>query len=570
MTRETEQTAPEQLAALLEHLGQGVSYFDANLNLVHCNQKYLELLDFPRWMGTPGTPLRAFFAYNAERGEYGPGDIDALVGERVELARTFQPHLFERERPDGKILRIQGNPIGQNGFVTTYEDVTELRRYQNALEQSNNRLDERVQERTVELQAREQELERKTETLETIVESTANGITLFDRELNLVLANRRFAQLLDIPTEMLTPGRPFFDFMLYNAERGEYGPGDAGELARQRAERAALFEPHQFVRRRNDGTYLQVIGRPVREGFVTTYTDITEQKQAEELLHLSKVQLEERVADRTRELERQLIETARAEAEMRRAKERAEHANAAKGEFLAQMSHELRTPLNSIIGFSDVIRNEVFGPVGNEKYAEYLNGVHSSGTHLLALINDILEMARMEAGKVTLTEELVDLHALVEEVKMQLSQRSRASLITVRSNIERTAPKLNGDQRRIYQMLLNLMSNAVKFTRANGLIEVSAHRNSDSSLSLKIRDSGIGMTSEEVEKVIEPFTQARGSILNAREGSGLGLPIVKGLIEQHGGTLSIVSAPNKGTTVQLTFPAARCVWDAPHPVSQPA
>ncbi len=562
MTAETEHAAPEHLASILEHLGQGISYFDADLNLLHCNQRCLKLLDLPDWLGTPGTHLSRHLEFNARRGEYGPGDIDSLVNERVELARQFKPHVFERERPGGKILRIQGNPIAAGGFVTTYEDVTELRRYQNALEQANDRLDERVQDRTIALQAREQELERKTEILETIVQSTANGVSLFDRDLKLVVANRRFVELLDLPADLLRPGRAFYDIMLYNAERGEYGPGDPVVLAQQRVERAILFEPHQFVRRRHNGTYIQVTGRPVRDGFVTTYTDITEQKQAEELLHLSKVQLEERVTERTQELEKQLIETARAEAEMRRAKERAEHANAAKGEFLAQMSHELRTPLNSIIGFSDVIRNEVFGPIGNDRYAEYLNGVHSSGTHLLALINDILEMARMEAGKINLTEEPVDLNALVEEVKMQLSQRARAGHVTVRSNLETSVPMIRGDQRRIYQMLLNLMSNAVKFTRANGTIQVSAHRNVDSSLSLKIRDSGIGMTPEEVEKVIEPFTQARGSILNAREGSGLGLPIVKGLIEEHGGTLSIVSAPDKGTTVQLTFPPARCLWDA--------
>lgn len=560
MTHDNDQTSPEQLAAVLEHLGQGVTYVDANLNLVYSNRRYHELLDFPLWMGAPGTPMRTFFEYNAKRGEYGPGDIDELVDERIELAKKFEPHLFERARPDGRVLRIQGNPIGSGGFVTTYEDITELRQYQNALEDSNNRLDERVRERTTELEEREQELARETEVLETIVESTANGITLFDRDLKLVLANRRFSELMDIPMELLNPGRPFFALMRYNAARGEYGPGDPDELAQQRVERALKFEPHQFVRRRGDDTYVQVTGRPVLDGFVTTYTDITEQKQAEELLHLSKAQLEERVAERTEELEAQLAETARAESEMRDAKERAEHANAAKGEFLAQMSHELRTPLNSIIGFSDVIRNEVFGSIGNDRYSEYLNGVHSSGTHLLALINDILEMARMEAGKVTLNEEIVDLTVLAAEVRMQLGERAREGKVTVRCSISTCAPKVNGDSRRIYQMLLNLMSNALKFTRPNGIVDVSASRNDDNSLSIHVRDNGIGMTEEEVEKVIEPFTQARGSILNAREGSGLGLPIVKGLIEQHGGTLTLDSTVDVGTTACLTFPSDRCVW----------
>lgn len=570
MTHESDQVSSDQLIAVLEHLGQGVSYFDADLNLVQCNDKYLELLDFPKWMGTPGTPLRTFFAYNARRGEYGPGDIEALVDERIELARKFEPHLFERERLDGKILRIQGNPIGQSGFVTTYEDITELRRYQIALEEANDRLDERVQERTVELEARENELARKTEVLETIVESTANGITLFDRDLKLVLANKRFEEMMGIPEHLAKPGADFLEIARFNAERGEYGPGDAHKQAQARVDRASTFEPHQFVRKRADGSYFHITGKPVQDGYVTTYTDITEQKQAEELLHLSKAQLEERVAERTKELEAQLEETARAEAEMRDAKERAEHANAAKGEFLAQMSHELRTPLNSIIGFSDVIRNEVFGPVGNHRYGDYLNGVHSSGTHLLALIDDILEMARMEAGKFTLNEEVVDLTVLAAEVKMQLGERAREGQVALRCSISTCAPKVNGDARRIYQMLLNLMSNAVKFTRPNGIVDVSASRNDDNSLSIHVSDTGIGMTEEEVEKVIEPFTQARGSILNAREGTGLGLPIVKGLIEQHGGTLALDSIVNEGTTAHLIFPAERCVWFNPDELSKTA
>ena len=554
-------TDQDQLATILEHLGQGVSYFDQNLGLVFCNARFLELLEFPDELGKPGTHAREFFRFNAQRGEYGPGNIDDLVDERVEVAARCEPHIFERERPNGLVLRIQGKPLLGGGFVTTYEDITELRRYQSALEETNDQLDESVRRRTAELEARESELAQKTEVLQAIVDNMGSGITLYDRNLDLVIANKRFAELMGFPDKFTQVGTNLTDVVRYSAETGEYGPHDPQKTAQDRLETALKREAYQVVRARRNGRYIKIDGRPIEDGLITTYTDITEQKKAEEALYESKALLETRVAERTRELEVQLMETARAEAEMRRAKERAEYANAAKGEFLAQMSHELRTPLNSIIGFSDVIRNEVFGAIENQKYAQYLDGIYSSGTHLLSLINDILEMARMDAGKIALTEEDVDLRAVVEEVHVQLRQRAETAGVLLGSSLADAVPLLRGDSRRIYQMLLNLMTNAVKFTHPGGSIDIAAEKNPDDSLSVKVRDTGIGMTDCDIERVIEPFTQAHGSILTAREGTGLGLPIVKGLIEQHGGAMSILSAPNEGTTVLLTFPAHRCLWD---------
>jgi len=550
---------PAVLADALENLGQGVSYFDGDLILVYCNTHYLRLLGFPEELGKPGTPAEAYFRYNAERGEYGAGDVDTLVAERIALAKKFEAHQFERTRPDGQVLRIQGYPVENGGFVTTYQDITELRRSQTALEQANELLDERVKDRTRALAEREQELERKTATLERILESVEQGITLIDRNLNLVVANKRFGELLDFPLEELEPGKPFFDFMLYNAKRGEYGDGDPIELAQQRVDLARQFKAHRFKRERPDGTVLEVVGYPVPEGFVTTYTDITEQKRTEDLLRASKLELERRVEDRTAELQRQLQETERAQEEMSAAKDRAEQANKAKSDFLAQMSHELRTPLNSIIGFSDIIRSEVFGPIANQRYKEYVEGVHFSGVHLLSLINDILELARLEAGKVALVEDVVELSSHVDEVLLQLRERAKADGVDLKNGIASKAIRVKGDSRRIYQMLLNLLSNAIKFTPEGGEVSVVAENLQDGRLALCVKDDGVGMRPEDIEHALEPFTQVGGSVMNAQEGSGLGLSIVKGLIEQHGGTIEIDSKTGAGTTVRLIFPAERCV-----------
>lgn len=553
---------PTVLADALEHLGQGVSFFDQDLRLVYCNTHYLRLLDFPEHLGKPGTLAEDFLRYNAERGEYGPGDVDSQVAERVALARKFEPHDFERTRPDGRVMRITGYPVESGGFVTTYQDITELRRYQSELEKANELLDERVRERTRELAEREQELQRKTATLERILESVEHGISLVDRNLDLVVANKRCSTLLGFPESLLQPGTPFFEFMLYNAERGEYGQGDPVQLARQREELAREFKPHRFKRERPDGTVLEVIGFPVPEGFVTTYTDITEQKRTETLLRAAKLELEQRVEDRTAELQQQLKETERAQQEMSIAKDRAEQANKAKSDFLAQMSHELRTPLNSIIGFSDIIRSEVFGPVDNSRYKEYIDGVHFSGVHLLSLINDILELARLEAGKVALTEERVELSTHADEVLLQLRERANTGNVALENQITSHAPQVTGDSRRIYQMLLNLLTNAIKFTPAGGTVSVFIEEMQEGGLALCVKDNGVGMTAQEIEQAMEPFTQVGGSVLNTQEGTGLGLSIVKGLIEQHGGKIEIVSEPGAGTTVSLIFPAERVTASA--------
>lgn len=530
------------LRDIFEHVCQGISYFDAELNLVCCNSLYLELLDFPSWMGAPGTPAAAFYRYNAERGEYGPGSIETLVEERVELARRFEPHSLERERPDGTVLLIEGNPVARGGFVTTYTDITGLRRSEAALKAANDRLEERVQSRTAVLAEREAELQRKTDMLETVLESVTNGITMFDREMRLSLINGRAAELLELPPELCVPGTPMRDIIHYKATRGDYGAGDVDDLMQRALLSASEMEVHRFIRERPNGPAVEVNGRPIPEGLVTTFTDITEQLNAQRLLRESNSELEERVESRTREL--------------RLAKEQAERASQAKSNFLAQMSHELRTPLNSIIGYSDMVRMEMFGPIENPKYSEYLNLVNKSGRYLLELISDILEMSRLESGKAELDENLVRVGCAIQEACLTVDERAQRRRLKIVQEVGEDLPQLRVDTRRLQQMLLNLLTNAIKFTPEEGEVRVRAFARPDGGITAAVEDTGIGISEKDIERIRDPFTQVRRNS-NTSEGTGLGLSIVDGLMREHGGMMRIDSEVEKGTTVSLDFPASR-------------
>lgn len=239
------------------------------------------------------------------------------------------------------------------------------------------------------------------------------------------------------------------------------------------------------------------------------------------------------------------------------ARKRAEDANLAKSRFLATMSHELRTPLNAILGFSEVMKSELFGPHQIPQYKEYSNDIHVSGEHLLSLINEVLDLSRIEAGKYQLTEEAVDLVGLVEDCIHMLDIRARKRELKMRANFEDDLPRLWADERAIRQVVLNLMSNAIKFTPQGSEIVVKVGWTARGGQYVSIRDNGAGIPEDEIPLVMETFGRGSHALKSAEPGTGLGLPIVKGLVELHGGSFVLRSKIREGTEVIATFPPQR-------------
>jgi len=242
---------------------------------------------------------------------------------------------------------------------------------------------------------------------------------------------------------------------------------------------------------------------------------------------------------------------------LERAKRDAETANMAKSRFLANMSHELRTPLNAILGFSELIRDESVGSHEHKQYGDYAAHIFDGGQHLLRVIGDILDLSKIEAGKYELFDESVDLAECCETALTLAAARERKGGAAVTTHFDAALPHVIADQRALIQMIVNLISNALKFTPATGTVDLLAFLRPDDGISIEVRDAGVGMDPADIPKALEVFSQVDEGKSRHHEGTGLGLPIVKSLIELHGGSLEIESEKGLGTTVRLSFPPSR-------------
>ena len=235
---------------------------------------------------------------------------------------------------------------------------------------------------------------------------------------------------------------------------------------------------------------------------------------------------------------------------------KAEAANRAKSRFLANMSHELRTPLNAIIGFAEVIHNQFKGPVGNPQYIDFARAIHESGRHLVGIINDILDLSKVEEGKLELDEEPVSIAAVVERVSRLMRQGIEGAELTLSVDMDADLPHVTGDARKLDQVLLNILSNAVKFTPPGGRISIFAGRNAGG-IAIVVADTGVGISEDELAEVLKPFVQGRDSERRLVGGTGLGLPLADQMMKLHGGSMSLASRRGEGTVVTLQLPASR-------------
>ncbi len=254
---------------------------------------------------------------------------------------------------------------------------------------------------------------------------------------------------------------------------------------------------------------------------------------------------------------RDATERRRVERALTSAKEAAEAANRAKTEFLANMSHELRTPLNAIIGFSEVMQNELFGPLGAPRYHAYATDIVNSGRHLLDIINDILDVSKAEAGQIELVEEEVDLREIVAASLRLVARRAEEGRVTLRERLAEGLPRIRADRRKMKQIIVNLLSNAVKFTPPGGHVTLEAGAAPSGAPYIAVIDTGIGIAAEDLDRVLSPFGQVESAFHRNYEGTGLGLPLTKSLVELHRGRLILDSAPGLGTRVTVHLPIER-------------
>jgi PAS domain S-box-containing protein len=495
--------AQARFGSAIESLRDALAIFDTDDRLVMCNEAYREVVGGSDEIVRPGTKFENILRFNLDHGFLrSVEEKEAFIAER--LAQHRNPgEAIQLRRHDGGWLQIREQRLSDGGIAVIGTDITATKQH-------------------------EQEIYEKSEILHRTLANMGEGIIVFDRDLKLLAWNDRVIELLDLPAGLLRMGLTYEQFLRPQAERGEFGGEPVEQAISTRIARARSPQPFTAERRRPNGRYSTVRRNPMPEGgFVALYSDTTERRRAEDAL--------------------------------RDAKEQAELANRTKSEFLANMSHELRTPLNAIIGFSEIIQKEMFGAIGSTRYKEYAVDIYESGTHLLNLINDILDVSKAEAGKIELQETRVLVKDLVDASLRLILPRARQAGVNLVEPPLDNLPPLRGDERRLKQVLINLLSNAVKFPPGGGRVALEAAVDAVRGLVIKVIDTGIGMAREDIPKALEPFGQVDSKLSRKYEGTGLGLPLSKALVELHGGKLEIESEPGVGTTVTVVLPTPRII-----------
>jgi two-component system cell cycle sensor histidine kinase PleC len=493
--------------------------FDSEDRLAVCNDAWIDvfaLRGVDRLIGERFLDLMA--RVGRPRGDTAD-TIDAYVAWRRSGRDAAVDTTFELTRPDGRVFRMREWRTRDGGAVTQGFELTEL-------------IDQR------------QVLRRAVELLEC-------KVALFDPNDRLVVWNRTYASL--VGPDFVREGLSYDDLCRYSAE-----PSQLVSLADgRRVDAETRIARHRkrpkrvdYERWYDDGSVTRVYEVCAPDGWSIVSgmrVDDVEPKEA-----LLRSQVRELDAARS-DAERHGSELAAVTRQLTREKERAETANRTKSRFLANMSHELRTPLNAILGFSEVLKLESFGPLGYPRYQEYAEDIHASGTHLLSLINDILDMSKVEAGKYRLDLEEVQLVSVVDAAVRMV--RGRAAEADLHLAVARVDPslRLTIDTRAIRQVLMNLLVNSIKFTQPGGFVDLDCIVEEDAVL-LVVRDTGCGIDPKDVPRLLRPFEQAHEDELRRRQGTGLGLPLSSALVTLHDGALTVEGAVGVGTSVTVRLP----------------
>jgi PAS domain S-box-containing protein len=496
------------LHAALDTMGEGFAVWDAGPNLVEANRRLPELFGLPEHLLQPGMPAKEFLGLLVSRGvltiraEEASGWINAYIDASTRADRKQEVRLTDGTWLNFDWRRLPDPAGGNAGYVSIFTDITVRKRAQIRLRQAEAKYRQ-------------------------IFDNVHEGIVQVTPEGRVLAINRAGAAIFGFssPEEMLATVTRAGEQLYVNPERRK-------ELLKH-LERHGLARDFRSEMRRRDGS--------------TVWVSKTLRRVTDESGGLVMIEGMFRDVSLQRRNEQQLM----------LAKEQAEDANRAKSEFLANMSHELRTPLNAILGFSQVLLDEMMGPLGNAKYREYCRDIVQSGEHLLALINDILDMAKVESGKMTLDEEWIDLNESLEAALLLVRERAVSNRIALTKRLPEPSPALWGDMRRLRQVWINLISNAVKFTPQGGSVEIRCELQPDGRLEIAVADTGIGIAEEDIERVQQPFSQVANALSRSHEGTGLGLSLSRSLVELHGGELFIESRLGEGTTVSVALPPER-------------
>lgn len=522
-----------QLRTALDGMSDGIFVFDAALNFVIFNDRYIEYLDVPRHLVGVGKPILGVIRYVSERGDYGAGEPAAVSQSRLEALRRPAVDTANLSVKNGeRYLELRKAPIARGGGIVIVTDVTERRKAR-------------------------AEIDLKETQLSMTLESMSAGIMLFDKYFRLALFNDAASELFRFPKDLLKPGMPVHALVRVRAERGDFGDGDPQELIFERLQAYRSGQDGHFVERVLGNRFLDVFRRPTPDGnTVMVFHDITERMTTEERLRENEEQLTRNISDlvATRDnLEKQsqsLAELAEMYAEE---KERAQASERSKSEFLASMSHEIRTPMTGILGFADILENSGL----TDKQLAMVGKIKGAGQSLLTIINDILDLSKLEAGKFEI--ERIDFNVAnviedaVELVRTKAEDRGLDMNIHLAGNLPKT---MNGDPTRLRQVLINLVGNAVKFTH-DGSVTVRAHHTDTDDgrylLYVEVEDTGIGIPENARERLFQDFIQADASTSRQYEGTGLGLAISKRLTQLMGGEIGVISETGKGSTFWFTL-----------------